>query len=180
MTPDELVALAPSLSGDFKSIDAHLRALDKHLTLRSYLGGYVLSDADTKIWLALRSNKAAFGFVRGGSLANLTRWFTFVEVNHPEIQGEIKSAQAEKYAKQAAASKAGGSYNISLPDAEKGVVTRFLPEPSCVTTHPSAHFAQVILTRFQGLPSYRTCEGRPPLRLFCPPTLRWEASPASR
>lgn len=130
MTPDEIVALAPSLSGDFKSIDAHLRALDKHLTLRSYLGGYSLSEADTKVWLALRSNKAAFGFVRKGSLPNLTRWFTFVEVNHPEIQADVKTADAARHAKLVAASKAGASYNISLPDAEKGVVTRFLPEPS--------------------------------------------------
>lgn len=138
MTPDEIVALAPSLSGDFKSIDPHLRALDKHLTLRSYLGGYSLTEADTKVWVALRSNNAAFGFVRKGSLPNLTRWFNFVEANHPEIQTDIKTAQAAKHAKTAAASKAGGSYNISLPDAEKGVVTRFLPEPSFVTPTPRA------------------------------------------
>jgi glutamyl-tRNA synthetase len=135
MTPDEILAMVPSLGGDFKAIDAHLRALDKHLTLRSYLGGYALSEADTKVWVALRSNKAAFGFVRRGSLPNLTRWFTFVEVNHPEIQSEVKTADASRLAKQQAASKAGGSYNISLPDAEQGVVTRFLPEPSFV--HPS-------------------------------------------
>jgi len=143
MTPDELQALVPSLAGDFKSIDAHLRALDKHLTLRSYIDGYTLGDIDTKIWLALRSNRAALGFVRKGSLANLSRWFTFVEKNHPEIQEEIKSAEAAKAAKQAAAGKAGGSYNITLPDAEKGVVTRFLPEPSSVLTHPNPFFLVV-------------------------------------
>ncbi|PKS10696.1 hypothetical protein jhhlp_002452 [Lomentospora prolificans] len=130
MTPDELLALVPSLAGDFKSIDAHLRALDKHLTLRSYIDGYVLGDVDSKIWVALRSNRAALGFIRKGSLGNLSRWFTFVEKNHPEIQEEIKQAEAAKAAKQAAAGKAGGSYNITLPDADKGVVTRFLPEPS--------------------------------------------------
>lgn len=132
MTPDELLALVPSLSGDFKSIEPHLRALDKHLTLRSYLDGYTLSDVDSKVWVALRRNRAALGFIRKGSLDNLTRWFTFVEKNHPEIQEEIKAAEAAKQAEQAAAGRAGGSYNISLPDADKGVVTRFLPEPSFV------------------------------------------------
>ena len=135
MTPDELLALVPSLAGDFKSIDAHLRALDKHLTLRSYIDGYVLGDVDSKIWVALRSNRAALGFIRKGSLGNLSRWFTFVEKNHPEIQEEIKQAEAAKAAKQAAAGKAGGSYNITLPDADKGVVTRFLPEPSFVLSY---------------------------------------------
>ncbi|CAI4210521.1 unnamed protein product [Parascedosporium putredinis] len=120
----------PLPGGDFKSIDAHLRALDKHLTLRSYIDGYVLGDVDTKTWVALRNNRAALGFIRKGSLGNLSRWFTFIEKNHPEIQEEIKQAEAVKAAKQAAAGKAGGSYNITLPDAEKGVVTRFLPEPS--------------------------------------------------
>jgi glutamyl-tRNA synthetase len=37
--------------------------------------------------------------------------------------------EAEK-AKKMAASKAGASYNMALQDVEKGVVTRFPPEPS--------------------------------------------------
>lgn len=124
MKHDELEALAGKLSGDFRSIEPLFRDLDKHLTLRTYLEGYALSDADKKAWQTIRANKAAMGFVRKGSLANLTRWFTFIEQSHPEIQADTTTKGAE-------AKKAGGAnYNLALQDTDKGVVTRFLPEPS--------------------------------------------------
>ncbi|KIH92833.1 glutamyl-tRNA synthetase [Sporothrix brasiliensis 5110] len=130
MKTDDLKALPPKLAGDFRSIEPSLAALDKHLTLRSYLDGYTLSDVDSKIWVALAENRAAVSFVRRGTLVNLKRWFLFVEDRHPEIQDSVKAASAALKAKVAAASRAGGSYNMSLKDADKGVVTRFLPEPS--------------------------------------------------
>ncbi|KKA26905.1 hypothetical protein TD95_002121 [Thielaviopsis punctulata] len=130
MTPDELTAVAPKLAGDFKSIEAHLRDLDKHLTLRSYLVGYSLSPLDSQIWSALRSNRAAIAFIRKGPLANLARWFNFVEAMHPELQDAIKATESAAREKKMAQSKAGGNYNIALQETEKGVVTRFLPEPS--------------------------------------------------
>lgn len=130
MKTDELKALPAILAGDFKTIEPHLLALDKHLILRTYLDGYQLGDNDRKIWVTLRSNRAATSFILKGSLANLLRWFAWVEANHPEIQGDIKAAEAAKKAKTAAASKAGGNFNLALQDTEKGVVTRFLPEPS--------------------------------------------------
>jgi glutamyl-tRNA synthetase len=130
MKTDELAQLPAKLSGDFRSIEAHLRDLDKHLTLRSYVEGYGLSEIDTKIWQTLRTNKAAIGLIRKNGLPNLTRWFTFVETSHPEIQAEIKAADSANKAKVAAQSKAGASYNLALQDTDKGVVTRFLPEPS--------------------------------------------------
>jgi len=115
---------------DFKAIEPHLLSLDKYLTVRSYIDGYTLSPADSKIWIALRSNKVANAFLKKGSLVNLTRWFVFIEESHPEIQSEIKVADDAAKAKKAASSKAGASYNIALKDVEKGVVTRFPPEPS--------------------------------------------------
>lgn len=130
MKQAELETVAASLGGDFRSIEPHLRSIDKHLTLRTYLDGFSLSPVDTKAWQALRGNKAAMGFVRKNTLANLTRWFTFIEQTHPEIQEEAKAADAAAKAKTAAASKAGANYNLALQDADKGVVTRFLPEPS--------------------------------------------------
>jgi glutamyl-tRNA synthetase len=117
---------------DFKAIEPQLLRLDKHLTLRSFIDGYTLSDTDQKIWVALRSNKITNAFLRKGSLVNLARWFTFVEETHPEIQTEIKVADDAVKSKKAALSKAGSSYNIALQDTEKGVVTRFPPEPSYV------------------------------------------------
>lgn len=130
MKSEELKAIIPILSKDFKTIEPKLVDLDKHLILRTYLEGYTLSDVDTQAWTTLRSNRAALGFLRKGGLANLTRWFSFVELSHPEIQDEVKAADAAQKAKVASASKAGGNYNLGLQDADKGVVTRFLPEPS--------------------------------------------------
>lgn len=130
MKADELVAVSTSLGGDFKSAEPHLLRLDKHLVLRTYLVGYQLSELDTKIWLAIKTNRAAVSFVKKGSFANLARWFAYIEQVHPEIQEEVKAADNARKAKVAAASKAGASYSLALQDTEKGVVTRFLPEPS--------------------------------------------------
>lgn len=132
MAPLDVSQLATSLEApDFKKIEPHLAALDKHLTLRSYIEGYSISAADTKVWLTIRSNKVANAFVRRGAMINLLRWFTFIEETHPEIQKEIKAKDDAAKAKVAAGSKAGASWNeIPLLDTEKGVVTRFPPEPS--------------------------------------------------
>ncbi|CAK7274748.1 hypothetical protein SEPCBS119000_006330 [Sporothrix epigloea] len=130
MKTDELQSLPAKLVGDFRAVEPALTALDKHLTLRTYLDGYTLSDVDGKIWVALAENRAAVSFVRRGTLVNLKRWFLFVEDRHPEIQESVKAATVARQAKVAAASRAGGSYNMSLKDSDKGVVTRFLPEPS--------------------------------------------------
>ncbi|KAK4243113.1 tRNA synthetases class I, catalytic domain-containing protein [Corynascus novoguineensis] len=115
---------------DFKTVEAILLELEQYLTLRTYLEGYQLSSADKDVWTALRTNRVANGFLRKGSLTNVARWFSFIETTHPEIQGEIKAAQAKGKEKRAAASKAGGNYNIGLKNTENGVVTRFPPEPS--------------------------------------------------
>ncbi|KAK4646013.1 hypothetical protein QC761_206610 [Podospora bellae-mahoneyi] len=130
MKLEELHPIEALLTADFRSIEPRLQSLDKHLILRTYLHGYTLSELDTKVWQALRGNRAAFSFIKRGSLVNLARWFEFIEVMHPEIQDEIKAKDAAAKAKVAAASKAGGSYALNLQNTDQGVVTRFLPEPS--------------------------------------------------
>lgn len=131
MKAEEVSSIAAALSApDFKSVEPHLFQLDKHLILRSYIDGYALGEADKKIWVALRSNKVTNALLRRGALPNVARWFTFIEETHPEIQSEIKVQDDAVKAKKAALSKAGASYNLALQDVEKGVVTRFPPEPS--------------------------------------------------
>lgn len=132
MKHEELEAVSGKLSGDFRTIEPFMRDLDKHLTLRSYLEGYALGELETKIWQTLRANKVAIGAIRRNGLPNLTRWFTFIEQSHPEIQEATKAEAAAK------ANKGGANYNLALQDTDKGVVTRFLPEPSYDTqTSPS-------------------------------------------
>ncbi|KAI1263699.1 tRNA synthetases class I, catalytic domain-containing protein [Xylariaceae sp. FL1019] len=130
MKVDEIVAISQFLGGDFKSIEPHLIRLEKHLTLRTYLAGYTLSEIDAKIWVALKSNKVSVAFIKKGTLPNLQRWFQYIEAVHPEIQAEVKAADNARKAKVQAASRAGASYNLALQDVDKGVVCRFLPEPS--------------------------------------------------
>jgi len=131
MKTQDLLQLATSLAApDFKAIEPHLAALDKHLILRTYVEGYSISEADTKIWITLRSNKVANAFIKKASLTNLSRWFNYIDQTHPEIQADIKAKDEAESAKKAAGSKKGASYNMALQDTEKGVVTRFPPEPS--------------------------------------------------
>ncbi|KAK7545070.1 glutamyl-tRNA synthetase [Phyllosticta citribraziliensis] len=114
---------------NLKAIEAPLAELDAHLTLRSHIVGYGLTDADVTVWKTLRDNRVAHAYIKQNLMVNLTRWFKYIEEAYPE-----QSALAHRPAKKAAAAeeKKGdeGNYDIGLQDVENGVVTRFPPEPS--------------------------------------------------
>ena len=104
--------------------------LDAHLILRSYVVGYSLTLADLAVWGAVRGNKVAYAAVKKGNILHVSRWFRFVEETNPWIANAVQSANAQAQAKKATKSAEGASYDIALPDTDKGVVTRFPPEPS--------------------------------------------------
>jgi glutamyl-tRNA synthetase len=107
-----------------KQVEGPLAELDAHLTLRSYIVGYSLTEADTAVWTVLKANHVATSaFIKSGRMVNVARWFNFIaETAQPSIDlpNRAKGGTVDE----------GASYDIGLPDVEKGVVTRFPPEPS--------------------------------------------------
>lgn len=125
---------------NLKAIEGPMGELDVHLTLRSHIVGYQLTNADLVVWGTIRSNRVAHAYVKQGLMVSLTRWFNYIQDSNEWISATVAEAAAKTVAKgpdakaNAAAARGtndeGGSYDIGLPDTEKGVVTRFPPEPS--------------------------------------------------
>jgi glutamyl-tRNA synthetase len=108
---------------DLKKLQQPLAELENHLTLQSYIVGYSVTEADLAVWKTLRANRVAFGYIKGGALTSLWRWFNFIaETENPSIETQSKPAKEN--------GDDGASYDVGLQDTEKGVVTRFPPEPS--------------------------------------------------
>ncbi|KAL2825945.1 tRNA synthetases class I, catalytic domain-containing protein [Aspergillus cavernicola] len=127
---DWLSELDSLTSFDFKAVDPKLQKINNHLILRSFAVGYALSTADIALWGALRGNRVAIGAIRKGTLVNLTRWFTFLEELCPWAVAALDALNASAKEKKTAKAKEGASYDIALLNTDKGVVTRFPPEPS--------------------------------------------------
>ncbi|KAK2766925.1 hypothetical protein FQN54_006240 [Arachnomyces sp. PD_36] len=113
---------------DFKSLEKSMQELNAHLTLHSFIIGYSLTLADLAVWGALRGNKVA-RIIRQKSNCIL-RWFNFIEQSNPWVTKAVSELESVLQLRKAAASAAGGSYDIGLENVENGVVTRFPPEPS--------------------------------------------------
>ena len=114
--------------------------LDSHLTLRSHVVGYSLTVADLAIWGALRGNKVCNAAIKKGAMVNVSRWFKYIEDGNPWIADAMHALNAQAQEKRTAKSKEGGSFDIALPDTERGVVTRFPPEPSYVLRYSATSY----------------------------------------
>lgn len=117
---------------DFKTLEPILFDFNRFLTLRTFVGGYTLSQKDKTLWSNLRMNKVALGLIRRSAFLNVTRWFAYLETTCPEVQEEVKVRQNDAKTTTAQASQSASRYNMQLQDTENGVVTRFPPEPSLV------------------------------------------------
>ncbi|KAJ9629902.1 glutamate--tRNA ligase [Taxawa tesnikishii (nom. ined.)] len=123
---DRAEALKPL---NLKQIEEPLGQLDTHLTLRSYIVGYTVTDADTTVWKTLRANRVAHAYIKQNLMVNLSRWFRYIEETvNPTL--DLPTRSKEDKVKQAEKKDEGGNYDIGLQDTEHGVVTRFPPEPS--------------------------------------------------
>ena len=69
---------------NLKQIEPALAELDAHLTLRSHIVGYGLTDADTTVWTTLRENRVAHAYIKQNLMANLCRWFRYIEEAYPQ------------------------------------------------------------------------------------------------
>lgn len=115
---------------DFKSLEPILVDFDRFLTLRTFVGGFTLTPKDSKLWMVLCLNKVALGLIRRSVFVNITRWYTHLEKAYPELQDEARLQKSGAHAARSVADQRQSRYGIQLQDTDKGVVTRFPPEPS--------------------------------------------------
>ncbi|KAJ4293422.1 glutamate--tRNA ligase [Kalmusia sp. IMI 367209] len=124
---DRAEALKPL---NLKQIEPSLGELDAHLTLRSHIVGYTLTEADTTVWQTLRGNRVAHAYIKQNLMPNLCRWFRYIEEAYPQ-QAVLPERPKEK-SKEEKQKDDGANYDIGLQDVGDGtgIVTRFPPEPS--------------------------------------------------
>ncbi|RVD88025.1 uncharacterized protein DFL_002224 [Arthrobotrys flagrans] len=121
------------LGADYRAATKAIEELDSHLTLRTFIVGYSPSIADIAVYGALRGNTQFYSLLRKPTYINVNRWGKYLE-SIPSFSQAIDAAKAAEAAKKAAATGGkktqSGNFEIGLSNTDKGVVTRFPPEPS--------------------------------------------------
>ncbi|EPS37756.1 hypothetical protein H072_8557 [Dactylellina haptotyla CBS 200.50] len=121
------------IGADYRSAAKAIEELDSHLTLRTFIVGYTPSIADIAVYGALRGNPQFYALIRKPTYINVNRWSKYLE-SIPSITQAVEAAEAAKKSASAAANPGkkvqSGNFEIGLKNTDKGVVTRFPPEPS--------------------------------------------------
>lgn len=105
-----------------------INEIDHHLALRTFIEGYQLSVADIAVFGALRGSNAGYLNIKKGYHPNLSRWFKYVEADARVAKG-VETIREELSSSRKTKSQTS-NFEIGLLDTEKGVCTRFPPEPS--------------------------------------------------
>lgn len=87
-----------------------------------------MSPADVVVWGALRGNRIALS--QTSKYTNVDRWYHFIEANTPWIVVVVNDCYEFSRHAKTTLSSSGGSYDLSLPEVNECIVTRFPPEPS--------------------------------------------------
>lgn len=116
------------LATDFKTLRNSLYELNSHMTLRSFIVGHNLSVADLAVWATIRGNRISHALIKQAPVEeNALRWYTFIEESNPWLSETISELMSFESKERAAASAAGASYEIDLPNVDGPMVTRFHP-----------------------------------------------------
>ncbi|EPE36713.1 Nucleotidylyl transferase [Glarea lozoyensis ATCC 20868] len=119
------------LASDYKSLQESIFELNIHLTLRSFLVGHATSIADIAFWATIRGNRVAHSLIQQQPVQeNALRWYTYIEETNPWLSETVAELTSFDSKARAAASAAGASYEIDLPNLNRPMTTRFPPEPS--------------------------------------------------
>jgi hypothetical protein len=117
---------------NLKTIEPQLQELDAHLTLRSHIVGYTLTDADSTVWQTLRGNRVAHAYVKQNLMPSLCRWFRYIEERYPSSAVVVGKSKEEGAKADGKGKNDDANFDIGLQDVGDGtgIVTRFPPEPS--------------------------------------------------
>ncbi|KNZ55422.1 uncharacterized protein VP01_2684g1 [Puccinia sorghi] len=148
----------PPQAKDMITLTTIANKIDHHLTLRTFLVGYSISEADWSLWGLIKSSSTFNALLKRAQHPHLSRWFNYIDSLPPSklaintLQDQIKNSVKGR----SKAGVASVNFDGGLPGAVKGqVVTRFPPEPSgylhighCKAAILNQHYATIYDGKF--------------------------------